>query len=116
LEGVACAIANAVDALPVLGHGTPIRLGGGGSMQPAWRQLLADILDRPLVSVDVELPSARGAAILAGVGTGVWTTIASAPAPALTAEKMTHPRQDLGAAATTLLDRYRAAWSMAAGA
>jgi xylulokinase len=44
-----------------------VRLAGGGSTAPAWRQLLSDTLGRPLQSLDVSDVSARGAALLGGV-------------------------------------------------
>jgi xylulokinase len=42
-----------------------VRLAGGGSTDPAFRQVLADALGRPLRAVDVPDASARGAALLA---------------------------------------------------
>jgi xylulokinase len=48
-----------------------LRLGGGGSTDPAWRQLLADILDRELRAVDVPVASGRGAALLGARAAGL---------------------------------------------
>jgi xylulokinase len=76
-EGVAFAIRDGIDALEAAGHAVPaLRLVGGGTADPRWRRLLADVLDRPLLPVDVPAASARGAALLAGEGVG-------APAPPL---------------------------------
>src|SRR6185312_3250248 len=49
LTGVACTIADAWDAVGETGvdAGVPL-LVGGGSVDPAWRQLLADTLRTPL--------------------------------------------------------------------
>ncbi len=69
LEGVALALRDAVDALP--GTVDEIRVAGGGSTHPAWRALLADVLDRPLAAVDVAAVSARGAALAGGVAAGL---------------------------------------------
>jgi xylulokinase len=50
---------------------------GGGSKSAAWIQLCADILGRPFVRPAVNEAGALGAAILAGVGSGVFPSIAS---------------------------------------
>ncbi|MDQ1739639.1 MAG: xylulokinase [Pseudonocardiales bacterium] len=72
LEGVAFAIRDAVDCLlnPAMGIDR-LRLAGGGSSHPAWRQLLADVLGYPLHAVDVAAASGRGAAMLGGKAAGV---------------------------------------------
>ena len=41
-----------------------LRLAGGGTTNPAWRQLLADVLEVPLDALAVPGASARGAALL----------------------------------------------------
>ncbi|WP_460447351.1 xylulokinase, partial [Angustibacter aerolatus] len=54
LEGVAFAVADAVDALPLTAaRGRETRLAGGGTTHAAWRTLLATVLDRPLHAVEV---------------------------------------------------------------
>jgi xylulokinase len=77
LEGVAFGIRVALEALPGASSAATLRLAGGGSMHPAWRQMLADILGRELVTVDTLDASARGAALLAGIGSGIWTDAAA---------------------------------------
>ena len=52
-----------------------IRLGGGGARSPLWRQIQADVYGQPVEVVAAEEGAAYGAAILAGVGTGVWPTV-----------------------------------------
>jgi xylulokinase len=95
LEGVACALGQALDALPG-GAGTqPIRLAGGGTTSPAWRQLLADVLTRPLRPVDLPDVSGRGAALLGAVAAGLigFDDIGTRLAPAL--GELTSPRPEL---------------------
>ena len=70
LEGVAFAVAEALEALPQA-SGRGIRLAGGGTTAPAWRDLLADVLRVELHAVDVPEASARGAALLGGMACGV---------------------------------------------
>jgi sugar (pentulose or hexulose) kinase len=66
LEGVAFALKDALAALSRVG-GTPqnLRLAGGSSSFPFWRQLLADALQQELRVSAVKDASARGAALLA---------------------------------------------------
>jgi xylulokinase len=71
LEGVAFGVRDCVEALVDAGVAVPaLRLAGGGSVDPRWRRLLADVLGRPLFAVEDVAASARGAALLAGVAAG----------------------------------------------
>jgi xylulokinase len=67
-EGVAHAVLHAREALYAEGAGGsgPLRLLGGGSLRPGYRQLLADMLGEPLELLDVANATALGAARLAG--------------------------------------------------
>jgi len=52
-----------------------LRLAGGGTAESPWRQLLADVLGRPLLPFSPSVASkasARGAALLAGLASGVY--------------------------------------------
>jgi len=71
LAGVACAIADAWDAVSDTGAdaGVPFVVGGG-SVHSAWRQLLTDTLRTPLQPVAAPHAAVLGAATLALVGTG----------------------------------------------
>jgi len=81
LEGVAFAMRQALDALPATGiSASELRLAGGGSLDPRWRQMLADILQRPLYAARTPAASAKGAALLAGIGFGAWPGAAGAAA------------------------------------
>lgn len=75
LEGVALGLREALDLLDEDDRTTPLRLVGGGSVHPAWRQMLANVLGRELLAVDAPAASARGAALLAGIATGVWVDV-----------------------------------------
>ena len=70
LEGVAFAVAEAVDALDGPGSAaedarTAVRISGRGSASTAWQQLLADVLGRVIVASANTDSSSRGAAMLA---------------------------------------------------
>lgn len=68
-EGVALSVAEAAAALH-LPPEQPLRLAGGGSLDPWWRQLLADALGKELHVLDTPNASLLGAARLAWQGLG----------------------------------------------
>ncbi len=64
LEGVAFAVREGLDTLVTPGSLTTLRLAGGGTTDPYWRQMLCDITGFPLEAVEVDAASALGAAAL----------------------------------------------------
>jgi xylulokinase len=89
LEGVAYNVRAAAEVLGAAGIDfSNVLLAGGGSTDPAWRQLLADVLGQPLHVMPTSSASARGAALLGGVAAGVFAdveaTLAVAPVPTST--------------------------------
>jgi xylulokinase len=75
-EGVAFSLR---DTFTIFGEiGVPvkqIRLGGGGAKSPLWRQIQADVYGHGVELVEAEEGAAYGAAILAGVGAGMWPSV-----------------------------------------
>jgi len=72
LEGVAFAVADCLDAMPNSGiHDDPLWLAGGATTTPAWRQLLADVLQARLAPIETPGASARGAALLGAAAAGL---------------------------------------------
>jgi xylulokinase len=55
-----------------------IRLGGGGARSQLWRQIQADVYRHDVEVVQAEEGAAYGAAILAGVGVGMWPSVDAA--------------------------------------
>lgn len=55
-----------------------IRLTGGLARSPIWRQTIADVFERPAATMEVDEGPAFGAAILAGVGVGVYDSVSEA--------------------------------------
>jgi xylulokinase len=73
LEGVAFALRQGLEALEATGvRTTELRLAGGGTQEMQWKQPLADIFRIPLYATTVAAASVRGAALLAGIGIGVY--------------------------------------------
>ncbi len=75
LEGVALGIRMALDTLPGSDEVEILRVAGGGSIHPAWRQMLSNVLRRELLAVDTPAASARGAALLGGIAAGTWADV-----------------------------------------
>ena len=79
LEGCAYALRDIVDRLDALhlGHGE-VRIVGGGARDDLWASIKADVLGRPVRRVLSEEATAVGAAMVAGVGSGVFASFAEA--------------------------------------
>jgi len=77
LEGVAYGLRDNLELLRRAGVDAPreVRIAGGGAVSPVWRQILADALGVPLSPVQTPEAAAFGAALLAGVGAGVWPDV-----------------------------------------
>jgi xylulokinase len=93
VEGVVFAIGAACELLDVPDDGATVVLTGGGARSALPRQLLADVLGRPVRYLRMRSASAIGAALLAGAGTGLDVVpdrradpvLDPRPVPALTA-------------------------------
>jgi xylulokinase len=70
LEGVVFAVRDALEALPGTDGQPQVRTAGGGTASPVVRQLLADVLARPVHALDVIEASGRGAALLGAIAAG----------------------------------------------
>jgi xylulokinase len=68
-----------------------IRVGGGGARSPLWRQIQADVYGQPVETVQAEEGAAYGAALLAGVGAGVWPSVDAACDAVVRVAKRTSP-------------------------
>jgi len=73
LEGIMLHLAQGQGQLEQSGVGIErYRATGGGARSDAWLQLCADVLGRPVERTHSEHAAALGAALLAGVGSGVF--------------------------------------------
>jgi xylulokinase len=85
-----------------------IRLGGGGARSKLWRQIQADVYGREVATVRAEEGAAYGAAILAGVGAGAWSSVdAACEAVVSVADRVKH-----NADSARLLEKQYARFSM----
>ncbi len=80
LEGVAFGLRDSMELIKKAGLARidQVRVSGGGARSALWRQILADVLDTELVTVNTTEGAAYGAALLAGVGAGIWQDVDAA--------------------------------------
>jgi xylulokinase len=76
IEGVSYSQCDCLDIIEGLGIAVrSVRASGGGARSPFWRQLLADIFNKLVVTLETQEGSAYGAALLALAGTGEYASI-----------------------------------------
>jgi len=79
MEGVAFAMKESLDIFEELGvRINKVIASGGGARSKLWRQIQADIYNRKIFTSNQKEHSVYGAAILAGVGTGVFRDLKEA--------------------------------------
>lgn len=80
LEGVAFGLRDSFELIKNAGlpEIEQVRVTGGGAKSALWRQILADVLDTELVTVNSTEGAAFGAALLAATGTGNFPDVAAA--------------------------------------
>ena len=79
MEGVAFGMRDNLELLRAQGtQPQSAAVSGGAANSPVWRQLLADITNLPLYTVNSTEGAALGAAILGAVGVGLWHDVPSA--------------------------------------
>lgn len=109
LEGVAFGLRDSMELIKQAGLGTikQVRLTGGGARSALWRQILADVLGEPLVTVNTTEGAAFGAALLAGVGAGAWADVPEACGAAIRVVDRIEPQTEQVAAYNTLYPLYQ---------
>jgi xylulokinase len=99
IEGVSYSQRDGLDIIEGLGVAIrSVRASGGGANSPFWRQILADVFDKPVVTLASQEGSAFGAALLALVGTGEYATVAEACAATIREQETVLPRPTEAAA------------------
>jgi xylulokinase len=76
IEGVSYSQRDCLDIVESLGVPVnSVRFSGGGAKSAFWRQLMANVLDRRVVTLETQEGSAYGAALLALTGTGEYSSV-----------------------------------------
>ena len=96
LEGVAYQVADLIAAIEadLPGPLVELRVDGGMARSDPFLQFQADLLGRPLVRSPQAESTALGAAVLAGLGVGMWPSAEAASALLGTRGETFHPRRD----------------------
>jgi xylulokinase len=114
LEGVAFGLRDSLELLHAMGLAdhAEARITGGGSRSELWRQVVADVLDLRVASMETAEGAAFGAAILASVGAGWHPSVDDAVAHAVRTARVDEPRYP--SAYRDAYDRYRALYPVLA--
>lgn len=106
MEGVACQTVWALEALEA--H-LPVRrlyLAGGATKSEVWTQMIAEIAHRPLIVTNVADLACVGAAMMAGVGCGLFGDVAEAARALAPGGRVIEPDPERERAYRKVYDRY----------
>lgn len=107
MEGVAFGLRDSLEIIKSLGMEIKqIRLTGGGARSPLWRQIQADVFaacgNHEVVTIKVEEGPAFGAAIIAGVGVGIFKSFKDAADKLIRIDRVIKPQPQ----AAKIYDKY----------
>ena len=95
LEGVCYSQKDGLEIVAALGADpVSVRLSGGGAKSEFWHQLFADIFNYRVATLESQEGSAYGAALLAMVGTGEYSSAVEVCRTAVKEVAIKEPRQD----------------------
>lgn len=107
MEGVACETRWAIEEMRAAGVGVDeLTMVGGAARSPIWPQIVADLTATPVVVPGMTQAAGWGAAVIAGVGAGVFDNFAGAPIPAHIPSSEVGSGIGVGTAAVGPLRRY----------
>jgi len=96
LEGVSFGLRDSFELMKNAGlkNISQVRVTGGGARSPFWRQILADVFNAEIVTVNSEEGAAYGAALLAATGSGVFQSVEAACDATIQITGSTKPGKD----------------------
>jgi xylulokinase len=108
-EGVSFGLLDCMNLLLGLGaKNDEVRVTSGGAKSKFWVQMLADMFETPCFTLQSDEGPAFGAAILAGVGFGVWPDVEAACKATVKLKEWAEPRGvDYRVAYQRYRDEYR---------
>jgi xylulokinase len=108
LEGVAFSLRDTLTLFRGLNVPVQsIRLGGGGARSALWQQIQADVYGMPVECLQADEGGAYGAGLLAGVGTGAWTSVETACERAVHVAKVVEPVPQTAELMSRRYEEYR---------
>ena len=109
LEGVSYSQKDALDLIESTGaRAASVRASGGGARSAFWRQMLADVFDKPVATLATQEGSAYGAALLALVGTGEYSSVSEVCRAVIHETESIAPRRAEASVYRSGHERYRA--------
>jgi xylulokinase len=116
LEGITFELKECIESLLPTGiEIADFRAVGGGSKSDAWIQLCADILGRPFVRPKITEAGALGAAIIAGVGAGVFSSFEAGVEAMVRLERTFEPNPQQQKLYESRYETYRRLWPLMKG-
>ncbi|NLX58160.1 MAG: xylulokinase [Phycisphaerae bacterium] len=109
MEGITYAMRDSLEI--IRGMGVPvkeIRATGGGARSAFWRQMQADVYGQAVCTINAAEGPAYGAALLAGVGAGVWADVPEASDAVVRVGAATRPDRRRAAAYNRRYPQFQA--------
>jgi xylulokinase len=113
IEGITFYLHECVDSLPVTGiEIQDFRAVGGGSKSDVWVQISADMMGRPFIRPKITEAGALGAAIMAGVGCGIFASFQDGVAAMVSLERTYEPDLKKHEQYQQRFELYQKAWPL----
>jgi len=108
MEGISMETREILESFEKLGlELKEVRITGGGTKSPIWNQMQADIYGKPVSKLGIGEATVLGAAILGGVGAGVFTSIEEGIDKMVRIEVQYEPNQKNHEVYNEIYDLYR---------
>ena len=109
MEGVAFALRHALEiSIELGGEVETLVAAGGGGESDVWRQILADVIGLPLQKSLLTEQAGIGAALLAGVGIGIYSTFEEACQQSAQYGELTEPHPERRTLYDALYEEFKA--------
>ena len=116
MEGVTYSLRDCLSVFDEMEiHPTELMACGGGGKSPFWRQMMADTFDRRICLPNTNEGASLGAAILAGVGSGAYTSVPEACGAIITPERISDPIAENAAQYSKVYKLYDSLYGALAG-
>ena len=108
MEGVTFGLMDSIQLVRDMGFDvSKVRVSGGGARSELWRQMMADVFNAEVATVNITQGAAYGAALLAGVGIRVFENVQQAAKSTVRETDSLRPGAD-AAVYGRYYERYRA--------
>ena len=95
MEGVSYSLLDCMEILRETGIAVnEVRASGGGGKSKLWRQMQADMFSCEVRTINSSEGGALGVAILAGVGVGIWSSVAEACSQIIKVQSSLQPNEN----------------------